>query len=303
MLPAAAAAAAKVWALVWRINHLPSADTVSGAGCAGALELIIFHPVDTIAKRLMNNKDTFTSENWKKVIFQEKAELDAFSQAKSLFPGMGYAAVYKISQRVYKFGGQGYVKDWLKGILKPQGKASKTFCDGLAGSFMGVGEVVLLPFDVLKIKMQTNAAALEGMSFLDIAKQEGVSGLYRGASWTALRNAPGSFSLFGVNSFVKDTVFGVRDRRATFFETFCASTAGGVASVVVACPVDVIKTRLQSGTFGEASGMTIVRDIVREEGVGAFFKGSVPKVSMTAPKLIFSFTVAQWVADWFKHNA
>merc|ERR1719159_2404880 len=111
------------------------------------------------------------------------------------------------------------------------------------------------------------------MSFLDIAKQEGVSGLYRGASWTALRNAPGSFSLFGMNSFVKDNVFGVRDRRATFF-----------------------------GTFGEASGMTIIRDIVREEGVGAFFKGSVPKVSMTAPKLIFSFTVAQWVADWFKHN-
>lgn len=29
----------------------------------------------------------------------------------------------------------------------------------------------------------------------------------RGASWTAARNAPGSFALFGGSAFVKDRVF------------------------------------------------------------------------------------------------
>ena len=43
-----------------------------------------------------------------------------------------------------------------------------------------------------------------------------------------------------------------------------------------------------------------MKDIVREEGIGGVFKGAVPKVLMTAPKLIFSFTIAQWVADFFK---
>lgn len=273
-----------------------------GAGCAGALELIIFHPVDTIAKRLMNNKDTFTSENWKKVIFQEKAELDAFSQAKSLFPGMGYAAVYKISQRVYKFGGQGYVKDWLKGILKPQGKASKTFCDGLAGSFMGVGEVVLLPFDVLKIKAQTNPE-YRGKSFVSVFRSEGVANLYAGWQWTAARNAPGSFSLFGANALVKEYVFGLQDHRdATFMQNTVSSTAGSVASIIVACPLDVVKTRIQSGTYGDQGGITIIGNIVKNEGLGAFFKGATPKVLTVGPKLIFSFTIAQTLMGFFERR-
>lgn len=31
----------------------------------------------------------------------------------SLFPGLGYAAAYKILQRVYKYGGQPFVRDYL----------------------------------------------------------------------------------------------------------------------------------------------------------------------------------------------
>lgn len=31
----------------------------------------------------------------------------------SLFPGLGYAAGYKVAQRVYKFGGQPYFNDLL----------------------------------------------------------------------------------------------------------------------------------------------------------------------------------------------
>jgi hypothetical protein len=269
-------------------------SSFAGAGIAGGVELMLFHPLDTVAKRLMNNREG-AEKPLMRVIFPDPEA----SKIRSLLPGIGYAAIYKVSQRLYKFGTQPIVKGKMQEAFPT---ASPLMLSGTAGAIVGVGEVALLPFDVLKIKMQTNAAALQGMSFVDIAKQEGVSGLYRGASWTALRNAPGSFSLFGMNSFVKETVFGCRDRRATLLETFCASSAGGVASVLVACPVDVIKTRLQSGTFGETSGVAIIRDIVRDEGVGAFFKGSVPKVCMTAPKLIFSFTVAQWVADWFKHN-
>jgi hypothetical protein len=72
-----------------------------------------------------------------------------------------------------------------------------------------------------------------------------------------------------------------------------------VASVLLVCPLDVIKTRVQSGLY-DGKGLQIMKDIVREEGFGGFMKGSIPKVLMTAPKLIFSFTIAQWVADYFK---
>lgn len=270
----------------------------AGSGCAGALELALFHPVDTIAKRLMNNKDD--SLSMKKVIFQEKAELDALSKVKSLFPGIGYGAVYKISQRVYKFGGQPYVKEFVKGQFAPKSKAGKTFCDGLAGSFMGAGEVVLLPFDVLKIKSQTNPE-YRGKSFVTVFKQEGVANLYAGWQWTMARNAPGSFSLFGANALVKEYVMGLEDHRdATFMQNTISSTVGSVASILVACPLDVVKTRIQSGTYGDEGGFSIISNIVKNEGMGAFFKGATPKVLTVGPKLIFSFTIAQTLMAFFE---
>jgi hypothetical protein len=59
---------------------------------------------------------------------------------------------------------------------------------------IGIGEIVLLPLDVLKIKRQTNPEAFRGRGLFKIIADEGM-GLYRGAGWTAARNAPGSFAV------------------------------------------------------------------------------------------------------------
>ena len=61
-------------------------------------------------------------------------------------------------------------------------------------SLIGIGEIILLPLDVLKIKRQTNPEAFRGRGVFRIVADEGM-GLYRGASWTAARNAPGSFAV------------------------------------------------------------------------------------------------------------
>ena len=63
-----------------------------------------------------------------------------------------------------------------------------------AGSLIGIGEIILLPLDVLKIKRQTNPEAFRGRGVFRIVADEGM-GLYRGAGWTAARNAPGSFAV------------------------------------------------------------------------------------------------------------
>jgi hypothetical protein len=54
---------------------------------------------------------------------------------------------------------------------------------------------VLLPLDVLKIKMQTNPDALRGRGLFKLISEEGVASLYRGWGWTMARNAPGSFAV------------------------------------------------------------------------------------------------------------
>lgn len=60
-----------------------------------------------------------------------------------------------------------------------------------------------------------------------------------------------------------------------------ASIAGAVASITVAAPLDVVKTRIQNANFGSSvGGATIIKDMIKQEGVGAFFKGLTPKVSL-----------------------
>lgn len=261
---------------------------------------MLFHPVDTVAKRLMNSKETFSAANWQQVLFQEKAALGPAGRLMSLFPGLGFGAAYKITQRVYKFGGQPYVKGFMTESFRPQGKAGKTFCDGLAGALMGAGEVVLLPLDVLKIKAQTNPE-FRSKGFVELFRQEGLKKLYAGWQWTMARNAPGSFSLFGMNALVKEYAFQLKDHRdATFLQTTVSSLVGSVSSILVACPLDVVKTRIQSGTYGDQGGFQIIKHIVKNEGMGSFFKGATPKVLGVGPKLIFSFTLAQYLMAKFE---
>ncbi|KAJ3125563.1 Mitochondrial GTP/GDP carrier protein 1 [Nowakowskiella sp. JEL0407] len=283
---------------------------VLGSASAGILELLGFHPVDTIAKRLMTNqKKVFGSDattTLSRVIFKDAADKGFLQKYKALFPGLGFAAGYKILQRVYKFGGQPFVNDFLNTHYKDSFKAvcgdrhAKPVMQATAGSIIGIGEIILLPLDVLKIKMQTNAEAFKGKSFVQIISQEGM-GLYRGAGWTAARNAPGSFALFGGSAITKEYFFGLEDyRKATFFQNFVASIAGAVASIVCSAPMDVVKTRIQSRSAEQAeSGMKIVTTMLRNEGFGALFKGLTPKILVVGPKLIFSFTVAQQLIPIF----
>ncbi|EON96308.1 putative mitochondrial carrier protein [Phaeoacremonium minimum UCRPA7] len=278
-----------------------------GSGSAGIAELAVFHPVDTIAKRLMSNETRVKNiSQLNAVIFKDKQAASAGKKFVSLFPGLGYAAGYKVLQRIYKYGGQPVARDYLathygKDFEQAFGKKTgKAIMHSTAGSLIGIGEIVLLPLDVLKIKRQTNPEAFRGRGVLAIVKDEGF-GLYRGWGWTAARNAPGSFALFGGSAFAKEFLFGLQDyNKASWFQNFIASIAGASASLVVSAPLDVIKTRIQNRNFeNPESGFKILSKMARNEGLGAFFKGLVPKLLMTGPKLVFSFWLAQTLIPAF----
>ncbi|KAF8468374.1 mitochondrial carrier domain-containing protein [Kalaharituber pfeilii] len=278
-----------------------------GSGAAGISELAVFHPVDTIAKRLMSNSTKVTSvSQFNAVIFKEYTHSPVASKFFSLFPGLGYAAGYKVLQRVYKYGGQPFVRDYLgknhgdkfdNAFGRGTGKA---IMHATAGSLIGIGEIILLPLDVLKIKRQTNPDAFRGRGLFKIVKDEGF-GLYRGWGWTAARNAPGSFALFGGSAFAKEYLFNLSDyNKASWYQNFIASIAGASASLIVSAPLDVVKTRIQNRNFeNPESGLRIVAKMMKNEGPTAFFKGLTPKLLMTGPKLVFSFWLAQTLIPAF----
>lgn len=282
-------------------QHQSGIARVLGSASAGILEIGVFHPVDTISKRLMSNQGKVTtSSQLNSVIFKQYASEPLFKRLTTLFPGLGYAACYKILQRVYKYGGQPFANEFLTKNFKSDydyyfgPKTGKAMLSATAGSLIGIGEVVLLPLDVLKIKRQTNPESFKGRNFFQILKDEGW-GLYRGWGWTAARNAPGSFALFGGNSFAKEYIFGLEDyTKATWSQNFVTSIFGASASLIVSAPLDVIKTRIQNKNFDNPeSGITILKNMAKNEGFSSFFKGLTPKLLTTGPKLVFSFALAQ----------
>lgn len=265
-----------------------------GAGVAGFCELLVFHPIDTVGKRLMNSSQ---SGSYQTIIFREAAQKGVLKKWASLFPGFGYGMAYKISQRVYKFGGQKYVRDLLYDIFPSQnGQKSNPWIDASAGALLGAGEIVFLPFDVLKIRAQTNPD-FQAQGARQFLREASFKQLYAGWDWTIARNVPGSFALFGAQSVMKN-MMGLEDhRKATFLQSALSSAVASCFSVIVSSPMDVIKVRVQSGTFGHLTGFQILKNIFQNEGTAGFFKGLVPKLITIGPKLTFSFTIADYIIN------
>ncbi|QDZ22658.1 mitochondrial carrier protein [Chloropicon primus] len=76
---------------------------------------------------------------------------------------------------------------------------------------------------------------------------------------------------------------------------FVAGTAGGCAGVFAGHPLDVVKTRLQSGT--NALGANVVecfRKLFVKEGLKGFYKGILPPIVSNAPVSAGVFTTYGW---------
>ncbi|CCW70484.1 unnamed protein product [Phytomonas sp. Hart1] len=306
------------------------------ATMAGACEILLFHPFDTIAKRLMSYRHhvvepgsiRHTMHNVNHVVFgglEDKARADPaflitpWRRMKFLYPGSTYAVLYKIFQRVIKFAGQPFMRDFLynhysfsffkgdpttnKGYVR-DGKGLMML-EATAGCFVGIFEIVLLPFDRMKVLNQTNISTLQGRGIFSVIRREGLKKLYVGTSTTVVRNATGSFLLFGCTAFAKEHVFKLSDyREATVMQNIASSTFGGCVGVLFTSPIDVIKTRQQSQRLNDSlSGLQILRKTLHEEGISALYKGIAPKIITSAPRLVFSYTMTEYLTKLLRRNS
>lgn len=296
-------------------HHISLLARLLGSSCSGMLEIAIFHPFDTMGKRLMSSQEKMMRPDMKasdfyqvgnRVIFRESSSLPYMARWVSLYKGVSAALAYKISQRIYRFAGQPMMAEFVHQNYGSSfqtmfgRKHAKPAMHALSGALVGVGEIMIVPLDVLKIKKQTNPEAVRGRGFFKLCKDEGFN-LYRGSFWTAARNGPGSFALFGGAALAKDHIFQLEDyNAASWWQNFVASCCGAVSCILIANPLDVIKTRVQSRDFDRPeSGIKILKEMVQKEGVGAFTKGITPKFLVVGPKLIFAFTTAQMFIQWF----
>lgn len=139
-----------------------------------------------------------------------------------------------------------------------------------AGGLAGFCQIIITtPMELLKIQMQDAGrvaaeAKLAGKTVpkvsasqlaLRLFREKGIAGLYKGIGATMARDV--SFSVLYFPLFATLNQFGPRksaeSTEAAFFVSFLSGCAAGSFAAVAVNPIDVIKTRLQAVTPGEAA--------------------------------------------------
>ncbi|KAI8476027.1 MAG: mitochondrial carrier domain-containing protein [Monoraphidium minutum] len=166
-----------------------------------------------------------------------------------------------------------------------------------AGSVAGVVEhTAMYPVDTIKTRMQAlshpgqrlHSSTLQALRA--VLRREGVGGLYRGVGAVAWGAGPAHALYFATYEAAKGALGG----NAQGHHPLAAAAAGAAATLVndgCMTPVDVIKQRLQVAHSPYKGTMDCVRQVLRQEGVGALFRSYRTTIVMNIPYTAVHFSV------------
>ena len=175
--------------------------------------------------------------------------------------------------------------------------------------------VVVTPMEVVKIRMQAQYHSLSDPldvpkyrsaphAALTVLREEGVNALWRGVSLTALRQGTNQAVNFTVYTELKEMLQRYQPQYESVnlpgYQTTVIGLISGAMGPFSNAPIDTIKTRLQKtpaepGQSGIQRITMIAKDMFRQEGAKAFYKGITPRVMRVAPGQAVTFTVYEYL--------
>ncbi|KAG8556025.1 hypothetical protein GDO81_017904 [Engystomops pustulosus] len=149
---------------------------------------------------------------------------------------------------------------------------------GMAGAVSRTGTA---PLDRLKVMMQVhgskgNSNILGGLK--QMVKEGGVRSLWRGNGVNVIKIAPETAMKFWAYEQYK-RMFTSESGKLGTAERFIAGSMAGATAQTSIYPMEVMKTRLAVAKTGQYTGMfDCAKQILKKEGVRAFYKGYVPNI-------------------------
>ena len=181
----------------------------------------------------------------------------------------------------------------------------------LTGASAGATEAfVVVPFELVKIRMQDRASAGKYTGLIDCVvktvKAEGPLALYNGLESTLWRHILWNAGYFGIIFQVKALMPAATDKSSQVRNDLIAGAAGGTVGTILNTPMDVVKSRIQNSPKIAGSvpkynwAWPAVGTVMKEEGFGALYKGFLPKVLRLGPGGGILLVVFTGVMDFFK---
>lgn len=277
------------------------------AGCIGAT---VVYPIDLVKTRMQAQKHKSVYNNsfdcFKKIV--------KFEGLKGLYSGLVAQLIGVAPEKAIKL----TVNDLVRKIgTDPKSGSISMNWEVLAGMSAGACQVIFTnPLEIVKIRLQMQGGGNHSSSKTlnpgeiphkkltagQIVKQLGLKGLYKGASACLLRDVPFSAIYFPTYANLKKILFNFdpndpnKKNRLDSWQLLISGALAGAPAAFFTTPADVIKTRLQveskSNDIKYRGILHAGKIILKDEGFGAFFKGSLARVFRSSPQ--FGFTLASY---------
>jgi solute carrier family 25 S-adenosylmethionine transporter 26 len=250
----------------WRV----AAGNLAAGAIAGCSVEAALYPIDTVKTRLQ--------------AMRSGGGIRALLQAgggRAVYAGIwgnlvGVAPASAIFMAVY---------EPVKQAVTARVPAERSFLGPLAaGAAAGLASsIVRVPTEVIKTRMQTGEFKHALVALRSIISREGARGIFAGYGSFLLRDLPfDAIEFVAYEQLKKSYHAGVlkKSRDLNPGEHSMFGAAAGAVTGLVTTPLDVLKTRLmiQGTTKQYTNVFDAARQIVRQEGGGALFRGWQPRV-------------------------
>jgi len=162
-----------------------------------------------------------------------------------------------------------------------------------AGGFSAIpGSAVMIPGDRIKVLLQIQGQSSAPPKYkgpidcaIQLIKSDGLfNGLFKGTILTLFRDVPGSVAYYAGYEVFKELFTPKGDKGLSPLAVVSAGGMAGVCNWIVSVPPDVLKSRYQTAAPGRyTSIMHVFTDLVKNEGIGALYKGIVPALARAFP--------------------
>ena len=283
---------------------------IINGGIAGIIGVTCVFPLDLVKTRLQNQQVGPNGE------LMYRSILDCFRKTLGkegffgMYRGSGVNILLITPEKAIKLTGN----DFFRHHLRTREGKLPVHREMAAGGLAGLCQIIVTtPMELLKIQLQDagrthHTTKLSATAItLNLLKEKGIVGLYKGTAATALRDV--TFSVLYFPLFAHLNHLGPRKKdgsgEAVFWCSFLAGLTSGCFSSVAVTPLDVIKTRLQ--LLKKGAGETHYKgiadafiNIFKHEGILAFFKGGASRAIVIAPlfgiaQVVYFLGVAEWI--------
>jgi solute carrier family 25 2-oxodicarboxylate transporter 21 len=238
--------------------------------------------------------------------FRKIVRNEGFSR---LYRGITAPILMEAPKRATKFAANDSWGEFYRGIFGVD-KMNQSLSI-LTGASAGATEsFVVVPFELVKIRLQDRASAGKYNGMLDVVRKivatEGPLAMYNGLESTMWRHVSWNAGYFGVIFQVREVLPPATTKQGQIFNDIIAGGIGGTVGTILNTPFDVVKSRIQNSPRVKGQvpkynwTLPSVGVIMKEEGFSALYKGFLPKVLRLGPGGGVLLVVYTSVMDFFR---